>query len=91
MPKKTENQEEKKPEVVSPFFMDNNNSENPYSALEKIKKVCKEKLAEYEQPVKFKFDDKLPLTSIGKIDAFKVQGEETEENSSSNSMVRIRK
>lgn len=61
------------------------------SALEKIKKVCKEKLAEYEQPVKFKFDDKLPLTSIGKIDAFKVQGEETEENSSSNSMVRIRK
>lgn len=61
------------------------------TALEKIKKVCKEKLAEYEQPVKFKFDDKLPLTSIGKIDAFKVQsGEDSEENLSKPS-VRVRK
>ena len=39
LPKETENQEEKKPEVVSPFFMDNTNSENPYSALEKINLV----------------------------------------------------
>lgn len=60
LPKKTENQEEKKPEVVSPFFMDNTNSENPYSALEKINLV--------ENENKNKVAKKIDLSSVKHYD-----------------------
>ena len=60
LPKKTENQEEKKPEVVSPFFMDNTNSENPYSALEKINLI--------ENENKNKVAKKIDLSSVKHYD-----------------------
>lgn len=60
LPKESENQEEKKPEVVSPFFMDNTNSENPYSALEKINLI--------ENENKNKVAKKIDLSSVKHYD-----------------------
>ena len=60
LPKESENQEEKKPEVVSPFFMDNTNSEKPYSALEKINLI--------ENENKNKVAKKIDLSSVKHYD-----------------------
>ena len=41
---------------------------NAQSTKYELLKLCKKELAEYAQPVKFVFIDKLPVTPIGKVD-----------------------
>ncbi len=45
---------------------------------EEILLLCKEKLPEYSQPSEIEFNDKLPLTSIGKVDFVKLEKDDEE-------------
>ena len=49
---------------------------NKEEIINELKEICRVKLAEYEQPVEFIIKDELPLTSIGKIDSFKLKQEQ---------------
>ena len=58
------------------FTLKHNHSKNKEEIINELKEICRVKLAEYEQPVEFIIKDELPLTSIGKIDSFKLKQEQ---------------
>ena len=66
--------------VVYITLKKDHNLKSQEEIINELKEICRVKLAEYEQPIEFIVKSELPLTSIGKIDSFKLKQEQYEKN-----------
>lgn len=70
------NKEFSQGELPKAFIVLNKFVDDENKLKKELKDICEEKLAEYLQPVDFVIKDKLPLTSIGKIDFMQLKKED---------------
>lgn len=60
-------------ELPKAFVVLNKSISDEKKLKDDLKKICKERLAEYLQPIDFVIKEKLPVTAIGKIDFMKLK------------------
>ena len=66
--------------VVYITLKKDHNLKSQEEIINELKEICRVKLAEYEQPIEFIVKSELPLTSIGKVDSFKLKQEQYEKS-----------